>query len=103
MVGATDAGSRLVGRHIIEAIGDCFADGVAGNVVHPRLLWRRFRLAFLACVLEVSDQFLLLGVDEIPGCLRSRNSAALALICSNCALRSGCELPSRLLRTDCRL
>src|SRR2546427_6527559 len=26
---------------------------------------------------------------------------SIVLMCSNCALRSGCEVPSRLLRTDC--
>ena len=30
---------------------------------------------------------------EITGCWRCRNAAAVALMCSNCALRSGCDVP----------
>jgi len=33
----------------------------------------------------------------------ARNLAAFALMYSNCSFRSGCDAPSRFLRTDCRL
>lgn len=39
---------------------------------------------------------------EITGSRRRRNEAAVALMCSNCSLRSGCAAPSCLLRTACR-
>src|SRR5207249_7603245 len=37
---------------------------------------------------------------EMTGCWRCRNATAVALMCSNCALRSGCELPSWILRSE---
>ena len=40
---------------------------------------------------------------EMAGCPWRRNSCALALMCSNCAFRSGCEYPSLVLRLACRL
>ena len=39
----------------------------------------------------------------MTGCLAACAAIALALMCSNCALRSGCFEPSSALRFDCRL
>ena len=38
---------------------------------------------------------------EITGCPVFRNRSAVALMCSNCSLRSGWTVPSCRLRTDC--
>ena len=60
-------------------------------------LRRARRLPLLARILEIADQFLLLGVDRDHRLARAREVAAVALMCSNWALRSGCAVPSRRL------
>src|SRR5712691_2729868 len=59
---------------------------------------------FAAPILVVPYLLLLLFVStEIAGWPLFRYSVAFALMYSNCALRSGCEEPSLVLRFACRL
>jgi hypothetical protein len=51
-----------------------------------------------AAVLEVADQFLLLGSTEIAGLPAAIAAFTVVLMCSNWAFRSGWWDPSRVLR-----
>jgi hypothetical protein len=60
---STDAHESIVGRKVVDAVRDRLADGIAGKVMHVDPLGLTFRLPFAAAVLEVADEFFLLGID----------------------------------------
>ena len=92
-----------IGADIVYAIGNGFAGGVAGEVVdvHQLGLALRFPLASPFLTLPINSFFFV--STEITGTPRSMESFALALMCSNCALGSGCCAPSTDSFGDCKL
>ena len=93
-----DIDLTLVGGDVVDPIGRDLPQSLDFEVVDAD----RLRLALAAqlstAVFEVAHQFLFLRVDR--DCRWPAASAAftLALMYSNCALRSGCCVPSRVLR-----
>jgi len=61
---APHAHPRFVACHIVDPVRDGLADRVPGKVVHAHRLRRPGRLPFLARILEIADQFLLLRIDR---------------------------------------
>jgi hypothetical protein len=54
----------LVAGHVVHAVRDGFPRRVTGKVVHPHVLRGAGRGPFLAGILEIAHQFLLLSVDR---------------------------------------
>ena len=73
---------------------------VTSSEPSPRIEAMRLADAFRARVIDASTESL---VFEITGNSAAWHAWAQALICSNCALRSGCEPPSLVLRLLCKL
>ena len=98
-----DAHPPGVGGHIVDAIGHRPAEFGDEEVVHPDLLGlpcgRHSRPAFLK---SPTSSFFLVST-EITGCPPPARRVTLALMCANCASRSGWSPPSRVLRLACRL
>ena len=91
-----DVDPSLVARDVIDAVGHGLAELLSmKSWTHTRGL----RQAATPCPgWRSPDQLLLLGIyrdDRLAGRLEA---AACALMCSNCALRSGCFEPSSALR-----
>jgi hypothetical protein len=61
------------------------------------------RAPFAAGVLEIPTNSFFLVSTEIAGSPWRRYARTRALMCSNWALRSGCRVPSIVLRLACRL
>jgi hypothetical protein len=60
---ASDVDPGFVAGHIVDAIGNGLADGVAGEVVDQRLFGPVPRLPFASTIPEVAYQLLLLRID----------------------------------------
>ncbi len=58
-----DAHEAVIGGHVVDAVRDRFADRISRKVVHVDQFGLSRWLPFLAPILEVADEFLLLGVD----------------------------------------
>jgi hypothetical protein len=54
-----------IGEQIVDPVGDCHADRIGAKVVVVDRYWQA--VPFGASVLEVADQFALLGVDTDHG------------------------------------
>ena len=59
----SDAHPALVGRQVVDAVGRHLAEFGIDEIMDPRCLRIALRPPFPAAVLEIADQFLLLGVD----------------------------------------
>ena len=85
---------------IVNPIGSIF---LLREIMHLDGFGLALRPPFAAPIFIVPYLFLLFVSTEIAGWPLFRNSVAFALMYSNCALRSGCEDPSFVLRFACRL
>jgi len=54
----------LIGRQIIDSVGNHFAQVGVGKVMHVHWLWGAGRLPFPPGILKVADQFFLFGIDR---------------------------------------
>src|SRR4051812_21126768 len=98
-----DADPTGIGGEIVDAIGHRPTEFLDQEVMHADLLGIATRPPLPAGVLEVSDQFLLLGVHRDHRLPLANAWLTLASMCANCASRSGWLPPSRILRLACRL
>src|SRR5579883_2790098 len=71
-----DVDEAVVGRNVIDAVGDGLADRVVGEVVHVHHLRFALGLPLASAVSEVADQLFLLRVDG-----DERHAAFEALLC----------------------
>ena len=71
--------------------------------MHADLFRLALRTPIPASILEIPDQFLLFRIHQDRRLTTVEEPATSALRCSNCAFRSGCEAPSRVLRLPCKL
>jgi hypothetical protein len=58
-----DVYPSCVSRKVVDPIGCYLSQFGIDEVINPDLLWPANRLVFSAGILEVADQFLLLGID----------------------------------------
>src|SRR5260370_42142520 len=109
---ATDGVDGEAGGVVVDA--DAYPAGVAGDVVdtirhgtselgdlevmHAHRLGFAFRAQLTAGILEIADEFLLLGIDRNRGLTSGQGRRTCALMWWNCASRSGVLLPSPVLR-----
>ena len=99
-----DADPALVGADVVDAVGHGPAQFRDDEVVHAHLLGlgpcgRSSRPPFLK---SPTSSFFLVST-EMAGCRRAESARCASLMCSNCASRSGCWRPSRVLALACRL
>src|ERR1039457_6916623 len=85
---------------IVNPIGSIF---LLPEIMHLDGFGLALRPPFAAPILIVPTCSFFFVSTEIAGWPLFRNSVAFALMHSNCALRSGCEEPSFVLRFACRL
>ena len=60
---STDIDPCLVATHVVDTVGDCLADGVTRKIMYQHFFGCGHGLPLSATILEVTDEFFLLGVD----------------------------------------
>ena len=93
--GGADEDGAGVGLGIVDAVGDGDAVCLGGEVVVADEL--RGPVPLGAGILEVADEFLLLGVDADDGRFSAAQCRRSPAMCWNWASRCGCEAPARFL------
>jgi hypothetical protein len=98
-----DVDPSFVARDIIDSVRNRLAQFLVDEVVDPNGFGIARRPPLAPAVSEVTDLLFFLVATEMTGWPLVWNLRTCRLMCSNWALRSGCELPSRVLRSDCKL
>src|ERR1700693_3955861 len=99
MIGA-NADPTCILPQIVNSIGSIF---LLPEIMHLDWFGLTLRPPFAAAIFIVPTCSFFFVSTERAGWPLFRNSVAFALMYSNCALRSGCEEPSFVLRFACRL
>jgi hypothetical protein len=93
MVGA-DVDEAIVAGEVVGAVRDRLAGRVAGEVVDVDQIGYALGLPLAAPFLKLPTSSFFLVSTEITGIPCLIQVSAVVLMCSNCALRSGCWAPS---------
>src|SRR5204863_3134448 len=93
-----DAHPSAIGADVVDPVRDCLAQFRDQEIVGPHRFGLAPRAPGSTRILEVADQFLLLGVDRDRRLPSASAASTVWLRYSNWALRSGWCDPSRVLR-----
>src|SRR5271166_5624671 len=97
-----DADEAGVGGHIVDAIGHDLASFLSSKSCTFTRRGSPFGRQSVPPFLKLPISSFFLVSTEITGCCWACAATTFALICSNCAFRSGCLAPSFALRLDWR-
>jgi len=98
-----DTHPSRIGADVVHPVRHDLAEFLVLEVVHLHALRITLRTIIGATVLVIAISSFFLVSTEMTGCPAACAAMAFALMCSNCALRSGCFEPSSAFRFDCRL
>ncbi len=98
-----NAHPTLVVENVVDPVGNGLAQKGVAEVMHADLFRLALRTPIPASILEIPDQFLLFRIHRDRRLTTVEEPRHLGVRCSNCAFRSGCEAPSRVLRLPCKL